>query len=231
MKIVDILNEGIHDKGIFKCLFLGGIPASGKSTLVNQAKHVCDVQPKVLDFDQFYEYLSKKHDIPISTNVDTESSTGKQLRAKAKHLTTAQLNLYLSGMLPLIVDTTASSIAQLIERMSIVRNHGYDIMMVYKTVELDTALDRAKQRTRYVDQKHIKQMHTTEGVRLNEIKNYLAEKDSDFIVVAEASDALKITNKFFNSPVKNPIGIKQIQQLKQTNQKIVAVSDYAKQWY
>ena len=36
LKLVDLLTEGIHDKGIFKAVFLAGGPGSGKSTVVKQ---------------------------------------------------------------------------------------------------------------------------------------------------------------------------------------------------
>ena len=31
IKLMDLLNEGVHDKGIFKAVFMAGGPGSGKS--------------------------------------------------------------------------------------------------------------------------------------------------------------------------------------------------------
>ena len=234
MRADEFLNEGINDKGIFKCLFLGGVPASGKSTFASQAASICDEKPKILNFDQFYEYLSAKHDIPISSKADTDSEEGHELRHRAKELTVAQLRNYMNGMLPLIVDTSAATVASLIERSSIIRSHGYDIMMIYKTVDVETAIDRAAKRERYVDKEYIEKMHKVEEYKIDELAAFFKEKNSPFMVVDDSTvaNALKTTSKFFSSPVANPIGVRKIEKLTALKQKTSAIrSSRASQWY
>lgn len=234
MRAHELLTEGINDKGIFKCLFLGGVPASGKSTFAAQAISVCDVKPKILNFDQFYEFLSIKHDIPIGSKADVDTTAGHDIRSRAKELTVAQLNHYLTGMLPLIVDTSAASIASLIERSSIIRSHGYDIMMIYKTIDVETAIERAAARDRYVDKEYIEKMHKTEEYRIDELSDYFQEKNSRFLVVDDSSiaSALKETSKFFNSPVSNPMGIKKIKILTKIKEKTSPIrKSRVNQWY
>ena len=36
MKLIDIINEGVYDPGIFKAIFLAGGPGSGKSFVGNE---------------------------------------------------------------------------------------------------------------------------------------------------------------------------------------------------
>ncbi len=36
LKLMDLLTEGVHDKGIFKAVFMAGGPGSGKSYVVRQ---------------------------------------------------------------------------------------------------------------------------------------------------------------------------------------------------
>jgi|688.fasta_scaffold00131_6 predicted kinase len=235
MRLVELLNEGINDKGIFKALFLGGIPASGKSTIVNQIRRVTGVMPKVLNYDQFYEYLSKKHDIPISTKEQIDQPEAKGIRRRAKHLTTAQLKLYLAGMLPIIVDTTASDVAQLVERMSVMREHGYDLMMIYKKIDLEQSLERAKTRDRYVSDDHIRKMHHHEDYRLYEIGKYMRIKKHQFILLKSDSaldDHLSRIDNFFNSPVQNPIGKQLMNDLLDSGEKTIQpLPNKVDKWY
>jgi hypothetical protein len=233
MRLSEILNEGIYDKGIFKCVFLGGIPASGKSYLANEIIRKTGIMPKTVNFDQFYEYLSKKHEVPIKTKEDTESEGAHIIRQRAKELTKSQVQLYLSGMLPLIVDTTAADVAQLVERMSVIRDHGYDIMMVYKKSNMDVSMTRAANRSRYVDPAHIKRMHNTEEFRIYELEKYVKAKGNHFLLLEHnqsISDVIPTIDKFFTSPIENPIGLKTKEELIGSGEKITPIPT-ANKWY
>ena len=234
MRLHDILSEGINDKGIFKCVFLGGVPASGKSYIANEIMRNTGVMPKTVNFDQFYEYLSQKHEVPIKTKSDTDSPEAHDIRQRAKTLTRSQVQVYLRGMLPLIVDTTASDIAQLVERMSVLREHGYDILMVYKKSKMDVAMQRAAARSRYVDPVHIKRMHSSEDYRIYEIEKYLKEKGNHFILLEpdqQISDVVREIDKFYTSPIENPIGIKTKNELLGSQEKVTPTPTNVHKWY
>lgn len=235
MRLAEILSEGVNDKGIFKALFLGGIPASGKSTIVNEIQRTTGIMPKVLNYDQFYEYLSKKHNVPIATKEQIDKPEASGIRRRAKQLTTAQLQLYLTGMLPVIVDTTAADIAQFVERISVLKEHGYDIMMIYKQSDLEQSLARAKKRDRYVDAEYIKKMHQHEDYRVYELTKYMRAKNHTLILL-EPDDALgphlSAIDKFFNSPVNNPIGRDLINSLIDSGDKnIKPLPNTVDKWY
>jgi hypothetical protein len=107
-------------------------------------------------------------------------------------------------MLPLIVDTTASDVAQLVERMSVIRDHGYDIMMVYKKSSMDVSMQRAAQRARYVDPVYIKRMNDTEEFRIYELEKYIKAKGNKFILL----EPDRLIN-FLPLLLKTQLGLKQ----------------------
>jgi predicted kinase len=224
----EILFEGINDKGIFKCLFLGGLPAAGKSTFIERLIKRCDILPKVLDFDTFYEYLSNKHDVDISVE-KSKDGEAKALRQDARNLTKASLNLYMQGMLPLIVDTTAISQIDLGQRMMILQQHGYDLAMVYLQEDLDVKLERAKNRKRGVDPQIIIDNHKHESKRINELFEYMTRHDYMFHLSNPKSRDydhifIELANDFFHAPVKNEVGLNKIRMLKDAKLKYAEVS-------
>lgn len=46
----ELLTEGINDKGIFKCLFLAGSSASGKSYVLKKIKDG-QIEPRIVNTD------------------------------------------------------------------------------------------------------------------------------------------------------------------------------------
>ena len=66
IKLMDLLNEGVFDKGIFKAVFLAGGPGSGKSYVVSQLfgipkkVNVSVSGLKSVNSDTEFEYLLKK---------------------------------------------------------------------------------------------------------------------------------------------------------------------------
>ena len=58
MNFKTFLNESINDKGIFKAIFLVGIPGSGKSYTASKLNGV--ISPKIVNTDIAVEYMIKK---------------------------------------------------------------------------------------------------------------------------------------------------------------------------
>ena len=66
IKLIDLLNEGVNDPGIFKAVFLAGGPGSGKSYVAQQLfgipekVNVSKTGLKMVNQDQELEMLLKK---------------------------------------------------------------------------------------------------------------------------------------------------------------------------
>ena len=60
----EFLNEGINDKGLYKAVFLGGTPGSGKSYVQKQVKDGT-IEPRIVNTDKFIEFLANKRNIDI----------------------------------------------------------------------------------------------------------------------------------------------------------------------
>lgn len=226
MKLYEVLSEGIQDKGIFKCLFLGGIPASGKSTIVKDIIQELTVahgiKPRVLDYDKFYEYLSHKHDVPISTSTESEAPGAVEIQNRTKALMTNQLELYLTSMLPVIIDTTASNVHSTILRMRRLRQYGYDIMMLYKESELERSLSRAESRRRYVPPEYIKDTHETKPRTIEKMQKVFHSAHYPLQILGvddNVSTVMPTIAHFFTSPIQNPKGQTQVNNLKSAERK------------
>ena len=59
----ELLNEGVHDKGIFKAVFLAGGPGSGKDFVMNKA--LAGNGLREINSDTAFEFLMKRHGLDL----------------------------------------------------------------------------------------------------------------------------------------------------------------------
>lgn len=214
-----ILVESINDAGIFKALLLAGLPGSGKSTMAKRLLLHCRVRPKIVNFDKFYEHLSIKLGVDIGPDATPEET--QPLLARAEHLTREQLTHYIHNMLPIIIDGTAENPISMLNRIDMLHSIGYDIGMLWVRTDLETSITRAANRTRHVDPAYIHKLAHMEDHNIQ----YLSERiptqgGGPFIVVDTKTDegnvdtAIKQINKFFTSPISNPIGNKYVNMIR-----------------
>ncbi|SVD03130.1 uncharacterized protein METZ01_LOCUS355984, partial [marine metagenome] len=104
IRLIDLLNEGVNDPGIFKAVFLAGGPGSGKSFIVGKTG-LTALGFKVVNSDDAFEQAMKKIGMePSPQNI--ESPKGQKLRAKAKKFTGNKQQTYVHGRLGLVIDGT-----------------------------------------------------------------------------------------------------------------------------
>ena len=196
----EYINEGIHDKGIFKAVMMAGSSASGKSFVISKIKSG-QLEPKVVNTDTWVEYHMK---------FDPQYSWQKY-GVKDKQLTKKQLFNYLNYLLPLWIDGTSSNSNAVLRRKGILQSLGYDVAMVFVDTPVDTAIKRNKARGRVVDIEFLEKSYK-ESQRL---KNYYSKEFRHFTEIlngeGELTDktilsAYKKMDKFFNAPIENPIG-------------------------
>ena len=112
-----VLNEDVFQKGSFKAVFMAGGPGSGKSAVIDGIFNVPDKKAikgltstglKIVNSDQAFEYLKKKHNIPASVvdMSDEERSLDGKMMYKSVQIAKKQLDNYLKGKLGIIIDGT-----------------------------------------------------------------------------------------------------------------------------
>jgi len=150
------LTEAVVNKGAFKAIFLAGGPGSGKSGVVDaifnpkpsSVKSLTSTGLKVVNSDQAYEYLKKKHNIPTSSEdmTDDERSLDGKVMYQSVQIAKKQLEMYLEGKLGIIIDGTGGSSKQLLQKKKRIEDLGYDTYMIFVHTTLETALERNKAR-------------------------------------------------------------------------------------
>jgi hypothetical protein len=199
MKFKDYLNEGIHDKGIFKAVMFSGSSASGKSYVIS--KITGSIQPRIVNTDIFVEFYLK-----FDPKFDW-----KKYGDKSKHLTKTQLVNYLNSMLPLFIDGTSANSSAVLRRRGILQSIGYDVGMVFVDTPVETAIKRNEARGRTVDRDFLEKSYK----ETQKLKSYYASEFKFFKEILNGEgelidkvilDAYKQTIGFFNSNIENPIG-------------------------
>ena len=170
IKLIDLLNEGVRDPGIFKAIFLAGGPGSGKSYVAQQLfgipekVNVSTYGLKMVNQDQELEMLLKKfygQDSSVDylniqaypdelfkqlTDPDFEDYSG--LRGSAKYLSQKRMGQYLKGRLGVIIDGTGHKFNKVKEQREELMGYGYDTFMVFVTTSLEVAQERNETRPR-----------------------------------------------------------------------------------
>ena len=138
MMFRDYIAEGIEDRGILKAVFVVGIPGAGKSYTVSRLKGT--ISPVVVNTDKATEWLAKK------LGISAKPENWPMLRDSAHRLTRSQLELAVTGMLPLFVDGTSSDASNILHRAGILESLGYDIGIVVIDTDIELAMKRVQDR-------------------------------------------------------------------------------------
>lgn len=214
------MTESINDKGILKALFVVGIPGAGKSYTVS--KLTGTISPRIVNTDRATEFLSKKYKMP------SNSETWKSFfRDRTRPVTSEALFNYLNSMLPLFVDGTSNDASNILARAGLLESVGYDVGMVFINVNLDVAIDRAKERgekiNRMVDEDFIRKVYEESEIN----KEYFKGKFSFFREVSNNPGELdnaaiqkiyKQVAGFYNEPVDNPVGVRTLEKLREAKE-------------
>lgn len=125
--IEDVLMEGVHDKGIFKAVFLGGGPGSGKDFVMSKT---LDGHGLVeINSDKAFEFLMDKNNLDMRMP-DSEEKARSVVRSKAKTMTELRGKLALLGRNGLIINGTgddAEKVKRIKERLE---QLGYETSML-----------------------------------------------------------------------------------------------------
>jgi len=225
-RVGDTIVEGINDPYIFKAVFLAGGPGSGKSFIANQM--FAGTGLKFLNSDLAFEYLLRKRDLPFNIDPKDNLTYAKQMgaRGRAKEITDLRKDLWLNGMLGLVVDGTGRDYDKISHMASNLKALGYDTSMVFVNTTLDVAKQRNLERERSVPEEVV--VNAWQEVQSN-MGKFQAYFGGDNFVIVDNSKALdkagidqigmqlrKKALKLVGKPVKNPVGKAVIDTLKRT---------------
>ena len=150
MKIYEVisqpLEEGPNDPQIFKAVFLAGGPGSGKSYVAG--KLLSGYGLKTVNSDDIYEYLAKKDDLDLSDPDQVYSDKGQEVRNRAKELTMSRQAGYIDGRLGLVIDGTGKDVGKVQKQSDLLRDIGYETVMLFVNTSEEVAQQRNKMRDR-----------------------------------------------------------------------------------
>jgi hypothetical protein len=122
-----ILAEGVHDKGIFKAVFLGGGPGSGKDYVLS---NTLDGHGMIeINSDKALEYLMDKENLD-KRMPDDEEAQRNVIRKRAKDVAEIRHLMALQGRNGLIINGTGADPQEYIEIKKRLDKLGYDTSMI-----------------------------------------------------------------------------------------------------
>ena len=216
----EILNEGVHDKGIFKAVFLGGGPGSGKDYVLD--KTMAGHGLVEINSDKALEFLMDKNNLDMRMPQD-QTAARDVVRGKAKSMTELKQRLALFGRNGLIINGTGDDPEKIKKIKERLESLGYDTSMVMVNtadeVSRQRNVERGQRGGRTVPEDIRKQKwDAVQAARVEYGKlfkdNYAEFDNSEDLRTAppevakqkesELMDLYKGVQKFVKQPPKNP---------------------------
>ena len=210
LKFKTFIEEGVNDPAIFKAVFLAGGPGSGKSFIVGKTG-LPVLGLKVVNSDAAFEAAMKKAGMEMTPD-NIFSTQGQELRGKAKKLTAMKQAAYIRGRLGLTIDGTGKDFAKVRKQAQTLQQIGYDVSMIFVNTDLDTALQRNRERARSLPDAEVEKYWKTVQKNIGAFQTFFGKKD--FIVVdnstgknyeKETVRAYKDVQKFLKRPPDNKL--------------------------
>ena len=186
------LEEGVNDPAIFKAVFLAGGPGSGKSFIVGKTG-LPALGFRVVNSDDAFENALKKAGLTTPPD-DIFSVKGQELRGKAKKLTAKKQEIYIKGRLGLVIDGTGKDFNKVQRQAKALEGIGYDTAMIYVNTDLETALQRNRDRDRTLPDDEVESMWKTVQKNIGAFQRQFGKQD--FVVLAEDVFGNHVMQKF-----------------------------------
>ena len=234
VKLKQLLEEGVFDKGILKAVFMAGGPGSGKSYVAGELfgipkkMNISMSGLKSVNSDTEFEFLLKKYgfetfgtgkldidkwpeevfDAIAGGDEDSESMT---VRKKAKLMTKARKNKYMEGRLGMIIDGTGHNLGKIKAEKQQLEKLGYDCYMIFVNTSLEVAKQRNKERARRLPEDILVQSWKDVQKNLGAFQSlfgssFVIVDNSKFLKPKEAQAKFgKLTKKYIDKFIKKPI--------------------------
>lgn len=122
-----LLTEGVHDKGIFKAVFLAGGPGSGKDYVLDNTLQGHGLTE--INSDKALEFLMDKKGLD-KTMPQSEKQARDLVRGRAKSMTELKQRLALTGRNGLIINGTGDDYNKIMRIKKGLEGLGYDTSMI-----------------------------------------------------------------------------------------------------
>jgi hypothetical protein len=122
-----ILSEGVHDKGIFKAVFLSGGPGSGKDYVLDNTLNGQGLIE--INSDKALEFLMDKNNLDKKMP-ETEADARTLVRGKAKDMTELKQKLALLGRNGIIINGTGDDPTKYAKIKKNLEEIGYETSMI-----------------------------------------------------------------------------------------------------
>ena len=233
LKLMDLLSEGVNDKGVLKAVFMAGGPGSGKSYVASQLFgipkkiNLTISGLKTVNSDTEFEHLLKKYGFETvggGLDIDLwpqevfdmiaggdEDSKDMTVRKKAKLLTKARKEQYMNGRLGMIIDGTGHDYSKLSKEKLQLEQLGYDCYMVFVNTSLEVALKRNEERNRSLPEDILTKSWKDVQNNLGKFQglfgsNFAVVDNSNFLSEKDAQKKFgMITKKYIDKFIKRPI--------------------------
>ena len=129
-----------------KAIFLAGGPGSGKSFIAGKTG-LTSLGYKIVNSDDAFETAMKKAGIEMNPD-NIFSVQGQEIRGRAQKLTGKRQQQYIDGRLGLVIDGTGKNIEKVKGQAKKLKDIGYDVAMILVNTDIETALERNRQRDR-----------------------------------------------------------------------------------
>jgi hypothetical protein len=139
----EILEEGVHDKGIFKAVFLAGGPGSGKDYVLDNTLSGHGMTE--INSDKALEFLMDKKGLD-KTMPASEKVARDVERGKAKNMTELRQRLALHGRNGIIVNGTGDDAEKIKKIKSRLEELGYDTAMIMVNTRDEVSASRNVER-------------------------------------------------------------------------------------
>ena len=234
VKLKQLLEEGVFDKGILKAVFMAGGPGSGKSYVAGELFgipkkiNVSVSGIKSVNSDTEFEFLLKKYGFETfgtgKLDIDKwpaevfdaiaggdEDSENMTVRKKAKLMTKARKEKYMEGRLGMIIDGTGHNLGKIKAEKKQLEKLGYDTYMIFVNTSLEVAKQRNQERARRLPEDILVQSWKDVQKNLGAFQslfgsNFVIVDNSKFLKPKEAQAKFgKLTKKYIDKFIKKPI--------------------------
>jgi hypothetical protein len=215
----ELLVEGVHDKGIFKAVFLGGGPGSGKDFVLD--KTLSGHGLTEINSDKAFEFLMDKNNLDMKMP-QSEQEARDVVRGRAKTMTELKQKLALLGRNGVIINGTGDDLEKISKIKERLEQIGYDTSMVMVNtadeVSQQRNIERGQRGGRTVPEKVRKEKwQSVQNARPELAKlfrdNYMEIDNSEDLRTASAEvkqqkesemmDIYKNVQKFISKPPKS----------------------------
>lgn len=188
--VEDLITEGVYDPGVFKAVFFSGGPGSGKSTVVDKLS-LKALGLKLVNTDKAFENGLKKAGLTLDLR-GADFDKIDPIRAKAKKITTKNMDDYIMGRLGMIFDTTSANLTKVKKYVKMLERIGYEYKMIYVNASLENAQKRNEMRPRKLPKEIVQKDWETAQKNMNDLKKIFGR---DFVEVKNDDDLATLEKK------------------------------------